>query len=273
MQKPASVTGIAYIQFLTIWSMVKMYDTPLVGKAPLYLGSWLSPHVQWAYCAIEVLITTLATMGLFLGHNWARWLLLVGALVGWVVAFPVRDMHGIPLYLISLLFGSILFYLLFLARSARVYFSLPRGKKASLSLRGFIGAVLYANCALSIYSFSLFAFTNRTPFGLPLALTGFLIVSLPCLLLGMAARWNFVTVFRDAATVLIATALFLTFQLLARTLLLSVMSPESLPLVDFKPAVFITVVVGVLVVVLARASVRRRLRQDRNMHEARSSFG
>ncbi len=260
MQKPAVVTGIAYIQFLAIWNLVKMYDTPLVGRSPLFLGSWLSPHDQWAYNSIAVLVTILVTVGLILGRNWSRWLLLMGALAGWLATIPVRDMQGIPQYLLSLLFGSIILGLLFLAPSARVYFSLPQTQKTPISVRGFIATVFYAICALNLYSLSLFAFIGNTPLWLSLALC--FALSIPCLLLGMAVRWNLAVACRDGATVLLAMALFLTFQLFAKTLSLCVVSPESLGLIDFKSALTVTVALAALGLWLARASVNRKARQS-----------
>lgn len=264
MQKPAAVTGIAYIQFLTIWNMIKTFDTPLVGRTPLYLGSWLSPHGQWAYYRIEVIVTIIATVGLILGRNGSRWLLLIGALAGWIVAVPVRNMQGIPLYLASLLFGSILLSLLFLAPSARLYFSLPRTAKAPLSLRGFFAGVFYAICALALYSCSLFVFMDKSP--LLLTMIVLLGLPLPCLLLGMAVRRNSPIAYREGAIVLIATALFLMFQFLAKGFLLCIASPESLALVDFKQALGIAFMVAALGLGLARASVRRsqrhRIRAD-----------
>jgi hypothetical protein len=254
MQKPAAVTGIAYIQFLSIWSMFKTYDTPLVGRSPLYLGSWLPPHLQWAYHGIEVLVTIIATVGLILGRNGSRWLLLLGALVGWIAAAPVRNMQGIPLYLTSLLVGTIVLGLLFLAPSARAYFSLPRTEKAPISLRRFVAAVFYAICALNVYSFSLFDFVRHSPLWLSLTLS--LALSLPCLLLGMVARWNVAVACRDSATVMIATALFLTFQFLAKTLSIYTVSPESLALVNFKEALSVTSIAAVIGLALARMSIR-----------------
>lgn len=254
MRKPAAVTGIALIQFLTIWNMFKMFDTPLVGRTPLYLGSWLSPHLQWTYYCIEVPVTIIATVGLILGRSGSRWLLLAGALAGWIVAAPVRDMQGIPLYLASLLFGSIVFSLLFLAPSARIYFSLPRREKAPISLRGFFAGVFYATGALIIYTLSLFCFLNRSPLWLTLIVL--LGLPVPFLSLGIVVRKNWPAAYREGAIVLVATALFLIFQLLAKGLLLRIASPESLALVDLEQALGVAIIVAALGLGLARASVR-----------------
>lgn len=264
MRKPAAVTGIAYIQFLTIWNMIKTFDTPLVGRTPLYLGSWLSPHGQWAYYRIEVIVTVIATVGLMLGRNGSRWLLLIGALAGWIVAVPVRNMQGIPLYLASLLFGSILLSLLFLAPSARLYFSLPRREKAPISLRGLFAGVFYATGALIIYSLTLFCFLNRSPLWLTLIVL--LGLPVPFLSLGMVVRKNLSVAYREGAIVLVATALFLLFQFLAKGFLLRIASPESLALVDLEQALGVAVIVAALGLGLARASMhlgrRDRIRTD-----------
>lgn len=258
LKKPAFITGIAYVYALTLWSMIKTFDTPLVNRAPLYLGSWASPHLQWDYYTIATLIVAFVTIGLFLGHGWPRWLALAGTVAGWAVSLPLHDTRGIGLYTVSVAAGAIVLGLLFLAPSARAYFSRKSQANVSPSMRlrarAFVATLFYVVGALAIYSAVLDGFVHIGKLWLTFA--AILVISLPCLLLGMVARGNIASAYRDSATVLIATALASLLAVFASVVFIHSTRPASLALVDFSQPI---VAAGIALIgyLLARVSKRR----------------
>ncbi|KVC48061.1 hypothetical protein WI72_30510 [Burkholderia ubonensis] len=254
------------MQLLMFSSSIKLYDTPYINKVPLITGSWLSIHAQWSYQTIQTLITALVTVGLFLGHDWARWLLLAAIPAGWAIAIPLGDTKGVPVYLMSVLTGSIVLGMLFLTPAARAYFSRRREARALFSLRGLFAGALHAFCAINTYLMLMDRFMNRADLLTTIAVLAGL--SFPVLLLGMTARWNITAACRDGATTLIATTLFLALLFLGAVISMRAVSPGSLSVFDLKAAPIITAIIAMLGFVLASISTYRARRTQLAMAAA-----
>lgn len=258
MQRPAFISGITYIQFLTVISMISTFDGPYAGRIPLYIGSLLSIHAQWRYYAFLLLFVAFATVGLALGRNWSRWIILVTEIAGWMISAPIRSTQGIISFLVYLVLGATFLGMLFGLPAARVYFARSRQERPSFSLRGLFVIVLHTACAWITYRVLLSRFTNGVSFTTTvLTLAAF---SLPALLLGMVVRWNITTACRDGATVLIATSLFLGIMFLGSAISVHSSNPGLLSMFDWKDAPAITAATAIVGATLAGAFVYRTRR-------------
>lgn len=243
------------MQFLSIVSMLKsfeIFDTPHPNMPPLYVGSWLSSDGQWTYYTFQPLLVGLVMVGLFLGSNWSRWLLLVNMLASSIVAIPVRDARGIPFFIMSLLVGTIIFGMLFLAPTARAYFARPRCTGPLGSWRRLVSAGTHFFCCWLADRVLMDRFTNKI--SVATAVIALAVFALPALILGMVARWNVVIACRDGATVLIAISLFFAIFFLGSVASLHFTGPELLPRLDSKFTPIIIAIIGLLGLALLRVS-------------------
>jgi hypothetical protein len=255
MRRPSIVTGIAYVQLLTAVHILKAFASPYTNRIPLYIGSPLSVHTQWTYMASLLPVAAVVGVGLVLGKNWARWLLAAMVATTSVFTIPTQNAQGIYSYALSVLMGLTLLALLFFAPSARAYFGRPRDAKRSFSLRNLFAGAMFAFCAVNTSLILKDRFASKVELLTTSAVLA--VLSFPALLLGIVTRWDITSAFRDAATVLLSTALFLACRFLLVTVYVHTSNPGTFPLVAPKDSVILTAVVALLGVLLARVSAHR----------------
>jgi hypothetical protein len=258
MRRPSIVTGIAYVQLLTAVHILKAFSSPYINRIPLYIGSPFSVHTQWTYMASLSPVAAVVGIGLVLGKNWARWLLAAMVVTTSVFTIPTQNAQGIYSYALSMLMGLTLLALLFFAPSARAYFGRPRDAKRSFSLRSLFAGAMFAFCAVNTSLVLKDRFASRVELLTTAAVLA--VLSFPALLLGIVTRWDITSACRDAATVLLSTALFLACRFLFVTVYVHTSIPGTFPLIAAQDSVILTAVVALLGVLLARVSAHRVLR-------------
>jgi hypothetical protein len=190
-----------------------------------------------------------------LGKNWARWLLAAMVVTTSVFTIPTQNSLGIYSYALSVLIGLMLLALLFFTPSARSYFGRPRDTKRSLSLRDLFAGAMFAFCAVNTSLILKDRFASKVELLTTSAVLA--VLSLPALLLGIAARWDITSACRDAATVLLSTALFLVCRFLLVIAYVHTSNSGTFPLFVSLDSVIFTAVVALLGGLLARVSAYR----------------
>ncbi|WP_336817014.1 hypothetical protein [Burkholderia gladioli] len=260
MRSPSVVVGIAYVQLLTAVHILKAFDSPHINRIPLYIGSPLPVHAQWTYMASLLPVAVVAGVGLVLGKAWVRWILAATILATAAFTIPVQNAQGIYSYVLALLIGLTILALLFLAPSARTYFAHPRAAKRSFSVRDLFARAMFAFCAVNTSLILADRFASKVEF--PTTIAVLAILSLPVLVLGIIARWDITVACRDAATVLLSTALFLACRFLLVAAYVHVSNPTALPLTIRIDSVILTSAIAVLGLLLSRVSVHRASRSQ-----------
>lgn len=258
MRRSSVIAGIAYVQLLTTVHILKAFDSPYINRVPLYIGSPLSVHAQWTYMASLLPVAVVVGVGLVLGKAWIRWILAATILATAAFTIPVQNAQGIYSYVLALLIGSTILALLFLVPSARTYFAHPRAAKRSLSVRDLFVRAMLAFCAVNTSLILADRFAGKVELSTTIAVLA--ILSLPALVLGIVARWHITTACRDAATVLLSTALFLACRFLLVAAYVHVSNLTAFPVAMQIDSVILTFVIAVLGLLLSRMSVRRASR-------------
>jgi len=258
MHRPSIVTGIAYVQLLSALHILKAFDGSYTNRIPLFIGSPFSVHTQWTYLAILLPVTVVVGIGLVLGKKWARWLLAAMVVATAAFTIPTQNAQGVYLYALTLLMGAALIALLLFTPSARAYFGRPRDANRSFSLRNFVAGAMFAFCAVNTALILKDRFASQVGLLTTAAVLAFL--SFPALLLGMVIRWDITSACRNAATVLLSTALFLTCRFLLVAVYVNTSQPGTFPLTVELDSVILTAVVALLGIMLAKLSAYRASR-------------
>lgn len=257
MKRPAFITGIAYIHLITVLLVAWSFQSEIVEKMPLFIGSALPVVMQWRWALIQLLLTAVLVIGLFLGHKWARWLLLATAIAGWAVAMPVRNASALPCYFIQLSYSIVILYLLFATPAAKTYFSRDRSRERFFDGRGLVVTLFHIVGIAFAYSYiwglfqNLFSFTD--------AAIGMAETPAAAFVLGGLSRWNLTAACREVATALLAVGIFFLYLISLSFVQLHFVAPVRIADFDWMHTLLLSILVtciGMALAVIYRCRTR-----------------
>jgi hypothetical protein len=260
MKRPAFITGIAYIYLLCALEMLTVFgQKQYVGKIPLFIGSAFSVAQQWNWCAAQLLLTVVLVLGLLLGHRWSRWLCLAIVIISFSVGLPVRDARGVPGYLVPVAVTVAIVYLLFMAPTAKAYFSRCSSDGRAFNGRELVITSFHIVGAVLIFAAISALFTRYL--ALSAAMSGLAKLCLPALAIGVLLRWNLTAACRDVATVLIAVVMFFLEYFLVTFVSQQFIYPTWTTYCNWKDSLVLVILVGGIGVMVAAAYRYRKRRE------------
>ncbi|MBN3761008.1 hypothetical protein [Burkholderia sp. Ac-20365] len=192
------------MNFLTmVWQFDKHAH---IGSDPIFFGTVLNPRLQWDLLNVVMIGTLVASVGLFRGWNWVRWMALVLCVIGYVMIAPFSDARAIPAYVFPMIGNALSFALLFRMPSIVHYFTVATKKDKALTVRGAATALFMLLAAFTVHSIVMGVF--RKTLVVEIAWIGTAVFLTPLLLLSALARWNLAVSVREISALLLGAVLY-----------------------------------------------------------------
>jgi hypothetical protein len=245
MKRPGIVTGIALFNLMGALSVMWFFDRRVhMGVDPVFLGSAFPARWQWNWAVADIGLALVATVGLFRGWNWARWLWLALCVAFFIISAPVGDTSVLPSFLLSLAGSALAYWIVFFSPPFRLYFSRPKDSRPAVTIRGVISALLLALAVFVAHSIIMGVF--RRTVSVEIAWIGTGVFILPILLIALCVRWHLETSLREISAFMLSVAVFFIFSISLTFLMLRfAYSDQVMPYFGWLHCVLLTLAFGI----------------------------